>query len=361
MSGPLKTSGTITDLAVQRGLWLDSALDEMRRDLEEDRFVSAVGHFREALGLSRGLPQLKARVNEYAELHSEELLPRNWRVAEALLQEAAAAEPPLTPDPGLLAKVKQARHDEQISIAINKVDRLTSDGKTAEARERLAEWLAVYPTDTRLRQRLQAFDPLPEQSPAPLPAKLPGVPPVTPPALEAKEPEPEPEPDTSGFVPAFAAAFDHEQPNPWQTKVLISSSAWNAIKDLAAVVATAAMLGTAGFLVWRHYSQPPARLPQTRSLQPPESVAPPKPPVHTGNAVFEDVPAPPSDQDIILRAVRDFSQTSGQKIDNEVVDEVDIQGKQAKVRFRPKDKTTGPNLVFSLTRQTDGWKVQKVE
>jgi hypothetical protein len=367
MSGPLQTSGTLTDRVVQRGLWLDSALDEMSRDLEEDRFVSAVGHFREALGLSRGLPQLKARVNEFAELHSEELLPRNWRVAEALLQEAAATEPPLKPDPELLEKVKQARHDERISIALNRVDRLTSEGKTAEAREQLAELLAVYPTETRIRQRLHALDhpgkAFENAAPPPASANVVDVQPL--PVAEEPEPEPEAEPEAhaSEFVPAFA----QEQPNSWQTKVLISSSAWNAIKDLAAVVATAAMLGTAGFLVWKHYSEPSQRTRQTPSVQQPESLELAKPlPAdapqgQAGNSVFQDVPVPPSDQDTILRAVQDFSETSGRKIDNEVVDEVDIQGKQAKVHYRPKGKSSGPNLVFSLIRQSDGWKVQKVE
>jgi len=368
----------MTDRVVQRGLWLDSALDEMRRDLEEDRFVSAVGHFREALGLSRGLPQLKARVNEHAELHSEELLPRNWRVAEALLQEAAATEPPLTPDPDLLEKVKRARHDEQVSIAINKVDRLTSDGKTAEARERLAELLAAYPTETRIKQRLQALDqpaggqPAGDQSPGEPLIQValpePSAPAEVPDNALVRTPIPVAQEAGTGADPAYPLpAFAQEQTNAWQTKVLISSSSWNAIKDLAAVVATVAMLGTAGFLVWRHYSEPPARLRKVHPVQQPETQEEPvkpsqnTPPAPTGNAVFQDVPVPPSDEETILRAVRDFSESSGRKIDNEVVDEVDIQGKQAKVHFRPKGKSSGPNLVFSLTRQSDGWKVQKVE
>jgi len=356
----------MTDQVLQRGVWLDSALDEMRRDLEEDRFVSAVGHFREALGLSRGLPQLKARVNEHAELHSEELLPRNWRVAEALLQEAVATEPPLTPDPELLEKVKQARHDEQVSIALNKVDKLTLDGKTAEARERLAELLAVYPTETRIRHRLQTFD-HPEQPAEPAAQPEPQVQPAlahVQPVLAAAPAPDEVESETA--LPIAVPSFAREQPIAWPTKVLISSSAWSAIKDLAAVVATAAMLGTASFLVWRHYSERPAGLRSTHSVQQPQpqeqaNLAQTAPPAKIGNAVFQDIPIPPSDQETILRAVRDFSQTSGRNIDNEVVDEVDIQGKQAKVHFRPKGKSSAPNLVFSLVKQTDGWKVQKVE
>jgi hypothetical protein len=333
-----QTSASGKDRVIQRGLWLDSALDEMRRDLEEDRFVSAIGHFREALAISQGLPQLKARVNEHAELHSDELLPRNWRIAEALLQEAAATEPPLSPDPELLEKVKQARHEERVAMALHKADRLALDGKPAEARDALAELLHAHPNDTQIKDRLQALDP-----PVPVEA-LPDVQPEPDPL-----PEPVPEKETPSPVPV----------PPWPTKVLISSSAWNTTKDLAAVVATAAMLGLAGLLVWRHYAEPPAR-PIPRYSPKQEQATPPPAPA-ASKSIFEDVPPPPSDQDVILQAVRAFSQESGKKIDNAVVDEVDIQGKQAKVRFRPKDKSSGPTLVFSLIRQNDTWKVQKVQ
>jgi hypothetical protein len=350
-----KTIGTILDASVQRGLWLDSALDEMRRDLEEDRFASALGHFREALGLSRGLPLLRARVDQQAELYSEELLPRNWRVAEVILQEAAATDPAFSPDPKLVANLQQARHDELVAGAIHKADRLELDGKPQEARESLAGFLTAHPGEALILERLRSFDP-------PAPAAKPDAPvaEVQPPSEVS--PLPEAIPDET--VPLGLPHSDRrsELPKPWPTKVLISVSAWNAIKDLTAVVATAAMLGTAGFLVWKHFSEPQAPvlrkpiLPQT-TASPPQTPLPAPP----SNSPFQDVPLPPSEQDTILEAVRAYSQSAGKNIDDSVVDEVDIQGKQAKVRYRPKDKSSTAKLIFSLVRQGDGWKVQNVE
>ncbi len=344
------------DPSVQRGLWLDSALDEMRRDLEEDRFTSAIGHFREALGLSRGLPLLRARVDQQAELYSEELLPRNWRVAEVILQEAAAIDPSFSPDPKLVEKLLQARHDELVSAAMQKADRLELDGKTQEARDSLAGFLADHPGEAVIQERLQKFDgpAITVEPDAPAPQVLPSpelTPAVQEPSIPVAVPDTPPQSERRS-----------EFPKPWPTKVLISVSAWNAIKDLAAVVATVAMLGSAGFLVWRHFSEP--HPPVLRKPVLPQSIIAPTPVIPNaspGNSLFQDVPMPPSEEDTIIEAVRAYSHNAGRNIEDSVVDEVDIQGKQAKVRYRPKGKAAAAKLVFSLVREGDGWKVQKVE
>jgi hypothetical protein len=343
---------------VQRGLWLDSALDEMRRDLEEDRFTSAIGHFREALGLSRGLPQLKARVDEHAEIHSEELLPRNWRIAEALLQEAAATEPRLTPDPELLEKLNQARQDELVCAAIYKADRLAQDGKTAEARDHLSALLAAHPKEVRIRDRIHSLD-YPDGAVTEDMEVTPVAVPVQPMATSSQAPE------EMEMNVAPTASVPPEPLRPWQTKVLISSSAWNATKDLAAVVATAVMLGLAGLLVWRHFAEQPVHQARVRPLQPglrePAKPAQQVAPAADSNALFQDVPVPPSDQESILKAVRLYSENHGTQIGEDIVDEVDVQGKQAKVRLRSRETSGGRNLIFTLSRESDGWRVRKVE
>jgi hypothetical protein len=78
-------------------------------------------------------------------------------------------------------------------------------------------------------------------------------------------------------------------------------------------------------------------------------------PVGAGGSPFLDVPQPPSDQESVLAAVRAYKPMGA----GDVLDEVDIQGKQAKVRYRSKASTA--SQVFSLVRQNGGWKVQKVE
>ena len=327
---------------VSRSQWLDSALDAMLRDFEEDRYVGALGHFREALGLSRGLPRLRARVDNEAARQAEELLPQNWRIAQTILQEAANAEPALTPEPELLEALKQARYDELVSATIHKSDRLEMEGKSAEAREVLTDFLFHHPAETRIKERIGALD-KPE-----LVVKLP--------ATEiAAVPTPSPDYsdlDTEGTPTEPYSASLH----PWRARIKISNAAWNAIKNISALGSTAVMLGTAVFLVWHHVSAPaPHPHIQGPTTAVGASPAPIKPVSNVSNAIFEDVPIPPSDQDSMLQAVRLYNDKNGKPIGDRHLDEVAIRGNEGSVRYRSKD-----TLVFTLGRKNGAWTVTSV-
>jgi hypothetical protein len=344
---------------LRRADWLDAALEGMHRDLDEDRFASAVGHFRQALGLSRGLPLLKARVDKQAERHCRRLLPENWRIAETILQEAAATEPGFIPDPDLKDKLKQARHDELITYAIHKADKAELDGNPAEARQMLVDTLTAHPSETRIMERLRVMD-HPEQA-----AKPELVVKVEASQLKAMAATPqESELDTEGTVTDPIAGL----PIPWKTRVLISNAAWNSIMNIGAIAATVAMLGTAGLLVWRHFSQPATQPAQV--VQKATSRSPAAPPIEapavagpngTSESPFEDVPGAGSDQDTVLQAVRAYRVNAAGKTTDDVVDEVAIKGNQATVRYRPKTEKNGQAVTFSLVRQGGAWKVEKVQ
>jgi hypothetical protein len=342
---------------VRRAQWLDSALDAMRHDLAEDRFASAVGHFREALGLSRGLPLLKSRVDQQAERRAAELLPDNWRIAETLLHEAAITEPPLSPAAELTEKIQQARQEELIIVALHKADRLELEGHPAEARQKLIELLAANPSETRISDRIYALD-HPTVTPPELVVKIEAS---QLPVLKASQPS-DSELDTEGSLNDPAYEFSR----PGRTKFVISNAALDAIKNFAALAATTTMLGTAGILVWQHFSQPvrPAHVrhrdTSSTAITTVPVTQPPPPDVNadakTSKSAFEDVPQPASDQEAVLQAVRN----SGRPTGAEVVDELAIKGNQATVRYRPKDSGSGAPITFSLIRQGTTWQVQSV-
>ena len=63
-------------------------LGQVRRAFDDDRFVDALGAFREAINLSRGVPSLEEHVLARVIKEANDLAERNWRVAEALIHDA---------------------------------------------------------------------------------------------------------------------------------------------------------------------------------------------------------------------------------------------------------------------------------
>jgi hypothetical protein len=240
---------------VTRAKLLEESLETVERDLTEDRFSMALGHFREALCLSRGFPALKAAADEQAARHAKKLLPQNWRVAEALLQEAVTAEPFFKPEPELQKQFRLARHDEMITSAIHKADRAEFDGTLEDARRRLKDLLAAYPSETRLAERLRALDRKPDPVAAPVSTP---IQPASKPAV------------VSVYDPEIAALAAKTKP----AYEPIPTATWDSIKNFVSLAATSAMLAVAGILVWQHFSAPSHVSPgRAKSLNHPPQLA----------------------------------------------------------------------------------------
>ncbi len=62
-------------------------LAEVRGAFEQDRFVHALGKFREAVNISRGVQSLEEQVLQRSVKEAAELAPRNWRIAASLISE----------------------------------------------------------------------------------------------------------------------------------------------------------------------------------------------------------------------------------------------------------------------------------
>ncbi len=67
---------------------VDLLLAEVSQAFESDRFVQALGAFREAVNMSRGLHSLEERVLEKGVIEAGRLTSRNWRVAASLISDA---------------------------------------------------------------------------------------------------------------------------------------------------------------------------------------------------------------------------------------------------------------------------------
>jgi hypothetical protein len=161
------------------------------------------------------------------------LLPLNWRVAETILAEAAATEPFFCIDTGLKDKLRRAREDEKIISAIHRASCAGLEVETEETRK-LTQTAAVDPDEIRDKSNNDAFD---------NPTKI-----VTASDLAVKVSQ------------SFDSAFGIQRFSlPWRIRVVIATSAWNGLKNLAAMIATTAMLGISGFLIWQHSSRPSFR------------------------------------------------------------------------------------------------------
>ena len=226
-----------------RARWIEDALKAMDRDLADDHFSAAIGHFREALCLSNGFPDLKAVATAEAAQQSEKLLPRNWRIADALLQEAAATEPAFSPGTQLLDKLLLARYEELIARAIQQADRAVFDGKVEQARQRIKELLAEYPKEQKLNEALAVLDRPPAEQPAP----------------ETKFAV------IKSDAPRNIGLYNDATPKDFSpTRMESAASTWDGMKNFVALATTTVLLGVAAFLLWQHFSTLPATAPSAR-------------------------------------------------------------------------------------------------
>jgi hypothetical protein len=221
---------------LQRDEWLVEVLEAMQHDLNDDRFSAAAGHFREALCLSHGFPALKAKAGDEAVRHLRKLLPRNWRVAEVLLQEAVTTEPSFNPDADLQEQFQAARYEELITGAIYRADRAQFDGTIEAARARLKELLREYPREKRLADRLDALERRRE------------------PASNAAPQASEPLSNSGASLALYDTANALVAAKLKRAEELLSKSTWSGIRNFATLAATSAMLAAAGFLIWQHFS-----------------------------------------------------------------------------------------------------------
>lgn len=254
----------------KRAEWLKTTIFLLRQDLEEDRFADAIGHFRQAIALSRGLKDLRALTNETAQDEAFKLLPQNWRIAEAMLDEARAAEPSFRIDSDLQKKLRAAREDEILANAIYRTDRTALEGKTETARAQLNDLLTAHPDDSRIKDRLHALDhpqPLAEKLAASPPAPIAATP-ENPVATAVATSPSEADPAASEGTPPNEPE-DRAQP-PRRTKFLIAHSTWTAVKNFSVLAAATSMLGLAALLLWQHFSTsvPSKHAIQARSLAP---------------------------------------------------------------------------------------------
>jgi hypothetical protein len=241
---------------ISRALWMDEAWEAMRRNFEEDRFSDAFGQLRQALNLSRGAPYLAAVASQQAERQAALLLPANWRIAAAVLQETAEVFPNFIPDPPLRAKLEQARLDETLTLAIYKADRIQLQGHKEDARLALHELLVANPQDSRILDRIKALDQT-LAAPAPLVVKVPAAELVAQPAASEQV-----DGDGDYVLPL---------PRSWPAKVVIPSRSWQAAKNFGSLAGTTAMLAAATVLLWQHFEKPsrvPAAAPHPLAAAP---------------------------------------------------------------------------------------------
>jgi len=137
----------------------------VKAELADDHLSAAIGTFREAVNLSRGLAELEeAAVRLGIELAGQ-ILPRGSRLAKSLLLEAAAVDSgKIIPDE-LWTSLQEREREEAISGALNYA------AIPPAIRQRLTALLEQYPDEPRLLSRLKS---LPEATrPQPPPMELP--------------------------------------------------------------------------------------------------------------------------------------------------------------------------------------------
>lgn len=206
---------------------VNAALDRMQNALAEDHFASGLGCLREALCLTQGFTKLRESTAAVVIKSAQDLLPRNWRVADALLQEITGCLPEYQPDADFIEKLQRARREELIASALHQAEQVRFNGRAFECRKRLVELIALYPWDKRLTERLERLS----RTAAPArPESNISKPPLSnsPSAVEAAPAGT----GTNGYLASLAA-----------------------LKHTYVLFACSAMLGIVGFLIWQHVNQ----------------------------------------------------------------------------------------------------------
>jgi len=137
----------------------EAALAQARDSLEEDRFVAALGAFREALNLSHGVPDLERMVFTAGLEEAGQLASWNWRVAESLLSELAQLNSRLVVPAELWDQLRRQQRKEAIKQVLAQVTRAEDAGDLANARARLVSALNRFPETESLLARLRAIEP----------------------------------------------------------------------------------------------------------------------------------------------------------------------------------------------------------
>jgi hypothetical protein len=119
-----------------------------------------LGAFREAANLSREFAALRKMVCDAAIEQAEQLVSRNWRVAESLLNEAAQLDSSLVVPAELRQGICREQREESIGNVLAETARAEASGSLSGIRERLALVLGNYPGETRLKSRLASIDAL---------------------------------------------------------------------------------------------------------------------------------------------------------------------------------------------------------
>jgi hypothetical protein len=230
----------IQDPLAKRAAKLDAVLLAFRTDLARDRFAPATGRFREAVNLSRAWPELRTRVLRTAAEESRNLLPRNWRVADALLSETQGLEGDFAIPTEFWDKVKAARHDELISSLLYAVDRTELHGTLEKTLDHINRLLASHPDEPRILERLREI----EQK------------------MKAGSTEPQAAVETAAAAvttprdkPLEVAVAVHTT-SPWRLRIRISDATLDKLKSVLTLAGATAMIAAAATMVWLHYAHP---------------------------------------------------------------------------------------------------------
>jgi hypothetical protein len=129
-------------------------LAEVKVASQDSRFAQALGAFREAANLSQGVRSLREIAFDTAVEEAEQLLPENWRVAEALLGELSLLHLDREVPESLSCRVERAAHDEAIANVINRVK---LGGDVEENRVRLRRAIRLYPGEAVLEMHLKSI------------------------------------------------------------------------------------------------------------------------------------------------------------------------------------------------------------
>ncbi|HEY1947987.1 MAG TPA: hypothetical protein VGG97_13315 [Bryobacteraceae bacterium] len=158
-----------------------SLLAEAKVASQDSRFTQALGAFREAVNLSQGVRSLREIAFDTAVEEAEQLLPENWRVAEALLNELPLLNLDRTAPSSLEARIRRAARDEAIANVLNRVK---LGGDLEEIRERLKRAVRLYPGEAVLEMHLKSLSLIPDDDLSNRDLKSPG------PEAEAPESSP---------------------------------------------------------------------------------------------------------------------------------------------------------------------------
>jgi tetratricopeptide (TPR) repeat protein len=136
-----------------------SLLAEAKVASQDSRFVQALGAFREAVNLSQGVRSLREIAFDTAVEEADQLLPENWRIAEALLSELPLLNLDRTAPGSLEARIRRAARDEAIANVLNRVK---LGGDLEEIRERLERAARLYPGEAVLEMHLKSLSLIPD-------------------------------------------------------------------------------------------------------------------------------------------------------------------------------------------------------